>query len=142
MRTALIIPARYGSTRMPGKPLVLIAGQTMLQRVVRIAQAAARQYPNVEVIVATDDARISRLAEELGVDRSHLCRTFRARVGVPPSEYLQRIRMQTVFSLLKSADDDIAAIAAMVGIDNPAYFSRIVSAPTGVPPRTLRSTLR
>ncbi len=67
MRTTIVIPARYGSTRLPGKPLAMIAGQTMLQRVVRIAQAAAQRDPNTEVLVATDDKRIMRHAEELSV---------------------------------------------------------------------------
>jgi 3-deoxy-manno-octulosonate cytidylyltransferase (CMP-KDO synthetase) len=67
MKTAIIIPARYGSTRLPGKPLALIAGQTMLQRVVRIAEAAAAGDPSITCLVATDDARIGKHADELGV---------------------------------------------------------------------------
>jgi 3-deoxy-manno-octulosonate cytidylyltransferase (CMP-KDO synthetase) len=67
MRTAIVIPARYGSTRLPGKPLAMIAGQTMLRRVVRIALAAAQDDPGIEVIVATDDDRIAGHAKELGV---------------------------------------------------------------------------
>ncbi|MBT6273683.1 MAG: 3-deoxy-manno-octulosonate cytidylyltransferase, partial [Chromatiales bacterium] len=39
MKTQLLIPARYGSTRMPGKPLAAIAGQSMLSRVHDIALA-------------------------------------------------------------------------------------------------------
>lgn len=67
MKTALIIPARYGSTRLPGKPLAMIAGQSMLQRVVSIARAAAKGDPDIYVCVATDDERIARHAAELGV---------------------------------------------------------------------------
>jgi 3-deoxy-manno-octulosonate cytidylyltransferase (CMP-KDO synthetase) len=55
-----VIPARYGSTRFPGKPLAPIAGKPLIQRVVeqcRQADALA------EVIVATDDDRIRRVAE-------------------------------------------------------------------------------
>jgi 3-deoxy-manno-octulosonate cytidylyltransferase (CMP-KDO synthetase) len=48
------IPARYGSTRLPGKPLQLIAGEPMILHVARRALAAGAQ----EVVVATDDARI------------------------------------------------------------------------------------
>lgn len=44
-----IIPARYGSTRFPGKPLVMIQGKTMIQRVYEAALDA-----RIEVIVATD----------------------------------------------------------------------------------------
>jgi 3-deoxy-manno-octulosonate cytidylyltransferase (CMP-KDO synthetase) len=49
-----IIPARYASTRLPGKPLVDLGGQSMIQRVVRQAQQANL----VRVVVATDDQRI------------------------------------------------------------------------------------
>jgi 3-deoxy-manno-octulosonate cytidylyltransferase (CMP-KDO synthetase) len=67
MHTAIVIPARYASTRLPGKPLALIAGQTMLQRVVRIAQAAALGLNNVSIVVATDDERIVHHCNELDV---------------------------------------------------------------------------
>ena len=67
MKTAIIIPARYGSTRFPGKPLTMIGGQTMLSRVVSIASQAAANIPNVTVAVATEDERILNHASELGV---------------------------------------------------------------------------
>jgi 3-deoxy-manno-octulosonate cytidylyltransferase (CMP-KDO synthetase) len=50
-----IIPARYASTRFPGKPLVDIAGKTMIQRVYEQAKKCTHLS---EVIVATDDQRI------------------------------------------------------------------------------------
>ncbi|MEO6851320.1 MAG: NTP transferase domain-containing protein, partial [Mucilaginibacter sp.] len=55
MRTLGIIPARYASTRFPGKPLVDIAGKSMIQRVYEQAKKCSLLS---EVIVATDDARI------------------------------------------------------------------------------------
>ena len=67
MRSVVVIPARYGSTRLPGKPLAMIAGQTMLQRVVRIAQAATRDLTNVTLLVATDDDRIMAHCRDLAV---------------------------------------------------------------------------
>lgn len=67
MRTAIIIPARYASTRLPGKPLVTVSGQTLLERVVRLSQAAAVGLSQVSVIVATDDDRIARHCKEIGV---------------------------------------------------------------------------
>ena len=66
MRAIVIIPARYGSTRLPGKPLTLIAGQTMLSRVCAIARAAARDSGDIDVLVATDDARIGAHCEAIG----------------------------------------------------------------------------
>ena len=68
IKTTIVIPARYASTRLPGKPLADIAGQTMLGRVVDIAKAAAKELDNVSVLVATDDDRISKHCEEIGVD--------------------------------------------------------------------------
>lgn len=68
MYTAIVIPARYASTRLPGKPLAMIHGQTMLQRVVQLSRAAVEGLNNVSVVVATDDARIVQHCDELGVD--------------------------------------------------------------------------
>ena len=59
----VVIPARYGSTRMPGKPLVQLAGQPMIQRV--YARAKLAQTVN-RVIVATDDERIVKAVEAFG----------------------------------------------------------------------------
>ena len=55
MRIVGIIPARYASTRFPGKPLAPIAGKILIQRVVEQCRKATALS---EVIVATDDARI------------------------------------------------------------------------------------
>ena len=66
MKTALIIPARYGSTRFPGKPLAMIAGKTMLQRVFELALVATEDFDNVDILVATEDKRIFDHAQEIG----------------------------------------------------------------------------
>jgi 3-deoxy-manno-octulosonate cytidylyltransferase (CMP-KDO synthetase) len=55
-----IIPARYGSSRFPGKPLALIAGKTLIQHVVEQCQKAQSLS---EVIVATDDTSIWEVAQ-------------------------------------------------------------------------------
>ncbi|MGC9518838.1 MAG: 3-deoxy-manno-octulosonate cytidylyltransferase [Desulfuromonadaceae bacterium] len=63
MYVVAIIPARYASTRFPGKPLALIHGKPMLQYVYeRTCQATLVD----EVIVATDDERILSAAEDFG----------------------------------------------------------------------------
>jgi 3-deoxy-manno-octulosonate cytidylyltransferase (CMP-KDO synthetase) len=58
VKTTIIIPARYGSTRLPGKPLAMISGQTMLQRVVNLAKESAKDKRGISIVVATDDERI------------------------------------------------------------------------------------
>jgi len=59
MKIVGIIPARYASTRFPGKPLALIAGRPLIQHVVERCKAARLLQ---EVIVATDDPRIRDVA--------------------------------------------------------------------------------
>lgn len=54
----IVIPARYNSSRFPGKPLVKIAGIPMLKRVADIAQSVCRKNSACHYIVATDDERI------------------------------------------------------------------------------------
>lgn len=68
MKTAIIIPARYGSTRFPGKPLALIAGKSMLARVVDIGRQAAQDHENITLLVATEDERIAAHCREIGAD--------------------------------------------------------------------------
>ncbi|MBN8521014.1 MAG: 3-deoxy-manno-octulosonate cytidylyltransferase [Alphaproteobacteria bacterium] len=68
MRSALIIPARYGSTRFPGKPLVSWGGQSMLSRVVDISRQVQHTYPHLIVAVATEDTRIESHCRDIGVD--------------------------------------------------------------------------
>jgi 3-deoxy-manno-octulosonate cytidylyltransferase (CMP-KDO synthetase) len=61
MRILGIIPARFSATRFPGKPLALIAGKPLIARVIaRCLEARALS----EVIVATDDLRISEVARK------------------------------------------------------------------------------
>lgn len=66
MKTAIIIPARYGSTRFPGKPLALINGHSMLSRVYQKGLHAAANDKNISVMIATDDDRIAAHAREIG----------------------------------------------------------------------------
>lgn len=60
---AIILPARYGSTRFPGKPLVNIAGRPLIEWVYRRATEVAGA---TDVIVATDDERIFKAVDGFG----------------------------------------------------------------------------
>lgn len=64
MSFIVIIPARYESTRLPGKPLKDIAGATMIQRVWQQASKSSAS----RVIIATDDERIRQVANEFGAE--------------------------------------------------------------------------
>lgn len=68
MRIAIAIPARYGSTRFPGKPLAEIGGKSMLSRVVDLARDVAAEHENISIFVTTEDQRIADHAKEIGAD--------------------------------------------------------------------------
>jgi 3-deoxy-manno-octulosonate cytidylyltransferase (CMP-KDO synthetase) len=63
LHVVIVIPARFGSTRLPGKPLVLLAGKPMIQHVYERAKMAGQAD---RVIVATDDERIVKAVETFG----------------------------------------------------------------------------
>ena len=63
MAIVAIIPARFASTRLPGKPLSLIHGKTMIERVYERARAARRLD---RIVVATDDERIASVVRGFG----------------------------------------------------------------------------
>ena len=77
MKVLCVIPARYGSTRLPGKPLALIHGKPVIQRVYE--RAALARIPD-EVLVATDDQRILEL-------RPFFWRPGRHDGGRPPQRH-------------------------------------------------------
>src|SRR5215469_10566745 len=65
IKVVAVIPARYASTRLPGKPLVSLGGKPMIQRVcerVKLARMVER------VVVATDDERIVKAVKGFGGD--------------------------------------------------------------------------
>lgn len=65
MKVAVVIPARYASTRLPAKPLALIKGKPLLQWVIE----GARKSPKISaVVVATDHLEIMELAKRCGAE--------------------------------------------------------------------------
>ncbi|HMO01781.1 MAG TPA: 3-deoxy-manno-octulosonate cytidylyltransferase [Oligoflexia bacterium] len=60
----IVIPARYQSTRFPGKPLALIKGKAVIERVYQVAMATG--LPQEKIFVATDDQRIKDKVESFG----------------------------------------------------------------------------
>src|SRR6185295_12461967 len=112
MRTVGVIPARYASTRFPGKPLALIAGKPLIEHVVERCRLAKSLS---EVIVATDDTRIWEVAQ-------NFCRVEMTRADHP------------------SGSDRIAEVAercacdAVVNIqgDEPLIDPQVIDAVAGV----------
>lgn len=111
MRTIGIIPARFASTRFPGKPLALIAGKPLIQRVVEQCKKAKSL---AEIIVATDDTRIADAAKQF-------CRVEMTRADHPSGSD----RIAEVASCL-----DCDAIVNIQG-DEPLIEPKVVDAVAG-----------
>lgn len=81
MRIGIIIPARYDSTRLPGKPLIEICGKTLIQR----TWEKCNQVVDIETVaVATDDPRIAKHLSDIGANHfltSSNCLTGTDRVA-------------------------------------------------------------
>lgn len=95
-KLVIVIPARFGSSRFAGKPLVQIAGKSMLQRVYEIAKKSVINIQNAEIIIATEDERIKQHADFIGgkcVITSDSCKTGsdRALVACEALGYIPNI---------------------------------------------------
>ena len=77
----VVIPARFASSRLPGKPLINILGKTMIQRVY---ERCLKVIPNDLIYIATEDQRIQKVAEKFGANvimTSKDCKTGTDRVA-------------------------------------------------------------
>jgi 3-deoxy-manno-octulosonate cytidylyltransferase (CMP-KDO synthetase) len=97
----VVIPARFASTRLPGKPLLDIGGLTLIQRVVLQACASGAE----EVLVATDDARIAASVDALSGPR--------------------RVPAVLTAPELASGTDRVAAVAAACGWTDDAIVVNV-----------------
>lgn len=131
MKIACVIPSRYGSTRLPGKPLADIAGQPMIQRV--YAQVSKAKRPDV-VLVATDDQRVFDAVEAFGghvvmTDSTHPTGTDRlAEVARKHSEFDVIINVQGDEPLIEpSLIDELAAYFEEPGHGPMATVASVLS---------------
>ena len=81
---------------------------------------------------------IEELATQVGSSRSVLAERFTDFVGIPPMQYLAKWRMQIASQLLSGGGANVASIAAEVGYESEAAFSRAFKNMMGVPPSAWR----
>ncbi len=127
MNAAIVIPARWASTRFPGKPLARIAGVSLIERVYRRAAASRRA---AVVYVATDDDRILSHVLEFGGNVVRPLGDFhtgtdRIAAALPLLESAENVRFDQIVNvqgdepLIDIANVD-ALIDALQGSDAPA----------------------
>ena len=119
MKIIGIIPARYNSTRFPGKPLALINNKTILERV--YLQAKKSKYLH-DVIIATDDERIKSIAESISAtclitSTHHLTGTDRCNEAINLFNQINQtyydiiINIQGDHPFINPADIDLLAMS-------------------------------
>jgi 3-deoxy-manno-octulosonate cytidylyltransferase (CMP-KDO synthetase) len=113
-RFTILIPARYASTRLPGKPLADLGGKPLVVRVAERARASGAE----RVVVATDDARIEEAARAWGVD------TIMTRTGHPSGTD----RLAEAAVRLGLADDEIVVnVQGDEPLLDPALMRRVAN---------------
>ena len=73
-------------------------------------------------------------AARCGVSLPHFLRSFHSVTGTSPQQYVLDLRMQAAKELLLDTDYPVERISAMIGIDDPLYFSRVFKIIVGVSP--------
>ena len=137
MKTIAIIPARYASTRFPGKPLAILGGKPVIQRVYEQAREVLD-----EAVVATDDERILSCVESFGgravmTSANHKSGTDRIQeaaeklhtdadviINIQGDEpFIHPSQLETVRSLFDDPDTQIATLGkpfdSMEAVKNP-----------------------
>jgi AraC-like DNA-binding protein len=84
------------------------------------------------------DWTIEELGREAGLSRSVLAERFANFVGIPPMQYLAKWRMQIASEMLTGSNANLASIAATIGYESEAAFSRAFKKMIGMPPSAWR----
>jgi 3-deoxy-manno-octulosonate cytidylyltransferase (CMP-KDO synthetase) len=115
MRTVIVIPARWASTRFPGKPLAMISGVSLIQRVY---ERAVLSRLASGVYVATDDERIA----------SHVS-SFGGHVLQPEGEFQSGTdRIAAAVRLLDTVPDAVINVQGDEPLIDPAVIDRLIAA--------------
>jgi 3-deoxy-manno-octulosonate cytidylyltransferase (CMP-KDO synthetase) len=127
----VVIPARWGSTRFPGKVLAPLGGRPL---VIRVCDTAARSRTARRIVVATDDDRVAGAVTSFGYEAA-LTRTDHASGTDRVAEVASRIGAGVVVGLQADepflAPEDIDALAGAVAGDPPATALATLAVPFG-----------
>lgn len=81
---------------------------------------------------------VAELAEKVNLSESRAAHLFRETVGKPVHKYITELKIENSKDLLLNTNMSISEISAMVGVEDPLYFSRTFKSAVGVSPREYR----
>ncbi|HEU5013116.1 MAG TPA: ATP-binding protein [Roseiflexaceae bacterium] len=81
------------------------------------------------------------IARSVGISQNYLSDIFQREMGISLWEYVCRYRIKRAKSLLRNTNENITAVAAQVGFEDPAYFSRVFRKQVGCSPQHFREQL-
>lgn len=90
----------------------------------------------------TRDIQVEEYAKRLHMSTCWFIRSFKQYAGMPPGKYITSIRVNKAKELLESTDYTVGEIGAIIGYENPLYFSRIFKKQTGLSPAEYRKAAR
>ena len=153
MKCIAIIPARYASTRFPGKPLVAINGKPMVQHVYERALSSGLFQ---KVIVATDDHRIQSAVTDFGgevvmTDNTHQSGTDRCGevieglkdsydvvINIQGDEpFIQHEQLEELVNLFQSTPAQIGTLKKAISNAEDVFDSNVVKVVSGLDKRAL-----
>jgi AraC family transcriptional regulator len=91
---------------------------------------------------AADPARVTDVAEAVGVHPVHLARVFRRRLRLSPGEYLRRVRVRQALDLIARTGDGLARIAIRTGFCDQSELTKAFRRELGTTPSMYRRILR
>lgn len=83
---------------------------------------------------------VEELSEALGVSKSHLVRSFSAAMGMPPGQYLTRVRVDAAKQLLVHREYSLEIVASLCGFSGANYLCRVFKKQTGQTPAQWRAS--
>ena len=89
-----------------------------------------------------EEISIKQYAVSRNMSTSWFNRSFRSAVGTSPMQYILDVRIRNAQTLLETTDYSVTSIAALVGYENPMYFSRLFRKAKGLSPSKYRKTFR
>ncbi|MFO1251372.1 MAG: AraC family transcriptional regulator [Inhella sp.] len=113
---------RYGKTASGSATPASLGGSRLRALLVFLEAELAREIP------------IAEMAQRCGMSESHFSRAFHAAMGLPPHQYLLKLRLERASTALREGTAPVTQIALDLGFSSPSHFARCFAARYGLPP--------